>query len=280
MIINQEFAALVQEYLTDGIISPTERKVLLKKAVAMGIDEDEAACYIEAQEQKLEQKMERERINEKGRKCPHCHQIIDQFSDVCPICNTPLTPQLTDKFNTLLKNLEDALYNLKTGENIDGAMALIDQYTREAKFNFGNHKKVLAILGEIEAESKRIAENKAVNEIITNLEEALIALKSGKNINGAKAIIDRYARKAKSEYADNVKVCMLLAEIEVEAKNAEAKAKKAESKAKKAAVVDAIKKYFKEHEAERNMIIFCVSGFAIMFVFFALALLVHCAGLE
>jgi hypothetical protein len=72
----------------------------------------------------------------------------------------------------------------------------------------------------------------------------------------------------------------LLAEIEVEAKNAEAKAKKAESKAKKAAVVDAIKKYFKEHEAERNMIIFCVSGFAIMFVFFALALLVHCAGLE
>jgi ribosomal protein S17E len=171
--------------------------------------------------------MERERINEKGRKCPHCHQIIDQFSDVCPICNTPLTPQLTDKFNTLLKNLEDALYNLKTGENINGAMALIDQYTREAKLNFGNHKKVLAILVEIDTESKRVAENNAVNEIITNLEEALIVLKSGQDINVAKAIIDRYARQAKAEYADNVKVCKLLAEIEVEAKNAEAKAKKA-----------------------------------------------------
>jgi ribosomal protein S17E len=226
MIINQEFANLVQEYLTDGIISPTERKVLLKKAAALGIDEDEAICYIEAQEQKVAQKSEEERINEKGRTCPHCHQIIDQFSDVCPICNSPLTPKLTEKFNTILKNLEDALYDLKTGENIDGAIALINQYTREAKLNFGNHKKVLAILVEIDTESKRVAENNAVNEIITNLEEALIVLKSGQDINVAKAIIDRYARQAKAEYADNVKVCKLLAEIEVEAKKAESKAKK------------------------------------------------------
>jgi tryptophanyl-tRNA synthetase len=40
--------------LTDGIITEKERKVLIKKATALGVDPDEFDLYIDAQVQKLQ----------------------------------------------------------------------------------------------------------------------------------------------------------------------------------------------------------------------------------
>ena len=238
MATNQDFDELIKKFLTDGIITMQERKVLLKQAAMMGIDEDMAECLIQAQEQALTQKLEAEEKKARGRECPHCRKIIDQFLDVCPICNSPLTPALEKEFEEILENLNKALYELKTAADIKGANALIDKYSREAKFKFGGHQRVVELLNEIAEESKRVAENKELDEIVNNLEDALCKLKDGKDINVAKAIIDRYARQAKANYGDNVKICKLLAEIEVEAKVAE-------SKAKKAAVVSAIAKQWK-----------------------------------
>ena len=42
MAINKEFEELLKVALTDGIITPAERQVLLKKAVNLGMDADEA----------------------------------------------------------------------------------------------------------------------------------------------------------------------------------------------------------------------------------------------
>ena len=50
--MNPEIEKLIKEYLTDGIISEKERKVLLRKAEAMGLDVDEVDLYIDAQQQK------------------------------------------------------------------------------------------------------------------------------------------------------------------------------------------------------------------------------------
>lgn len=45
----QELKELIQATLSDGIISETELKVLIKKANALGIEEDELAILIDAE---------------------------------------------------------------------------------------------------------------------------------------------------------------------------------------------------------------------------------------
>ena len=53
-LIPEELDALIQEYLTDGVLTEKERKVILKKAVGMGLDSDEIDLYLDAQIQKLD----------------------------------------------------------------------------------------------------------------------------------------------------------------------------------------------------------------------------------
>lgn len=48
-MIPKELDDLIQEYLTDGIITPKERKVLLNKAASLGLNVDEIDLYIDAQ---------------------------------------------------------------------------------------------------------------------------------------------------------------------------------------------------------------------------------------
>lgn len=69
------------------------------------------------------------------------------------------------------------------------------------------------------------AANQELQEILDNLETALIDLKSGKDIYASKAIVERYARKAKLYYANNPKILKLLSEIEKETIAAEKVAK-------------------------------------------------------
>ena len=54
-LIPEELNALIQEYLTDGILTDKERAVILKKAEGMGLDRDETDVYIDAEVQKIEQ---------------------------------------------------------------------------------------------------------------------------------------------------------------------------------------------------------------------------------
>lgn len=54
-LIPEELDALIQEYLTDGVLTDKERQVILKKAVSMGLDRDEIDLYLDAQVQKIDQ---------------------------------------------------------------------------------------------------------------------------------------------------------------------------------------------------------------------------------
>ena len=67
--------------------------------------------------------------------------------------------------------------------------------------------------------------SKELQEILDNLEEALVNLKSGKDIYANKANVERYARKAKMYYGSNPKIQKLLENIETESVEAEKKAK-------------------------------------------------------
>ena len=68
--------------------------------------------------------------------------------------------------------------------------------------------------------------SKELQEILDNLEEALVALKSGWNLELSKATVERYARKAKLYYSNNPKIKTLLEEIKEETEEAEKRIKK------------------------------------------------------
>jgi hypothetical protein len=65
-----------------------------------------------------------------------------------------------------------------------------------------------------------------LQEIFDNLEEALVGLKSGNNVRENKAIVERFARKAKMYYGSNPKIQKLLEEVENELSIAEKRASK------------------------------------------------------
>lgn len=74
-----------------------------------------------------------------------------------------------------------------------------------------------------------------LEEILENLEDALIEFKSGSDIQKNKAVVERYARKAKLYYNNNPKVQRLLEEIEEDSQKAEKEAREREQKAEKEA---------------------------------------------
>lgn len=154
MAMNKEFTDLVQEYLTDGIISAKERAVLLKKAESLEIDVVEAELYIAAQEQKENIKVALAEKKKKGKTCPFCGGPINDLTDKCPHigCGKPITPEATRELQEILDNLEDALVAFKAGKNIAEAKALVERYARKAKLYYSNNAKVTFLLEEIKKE--------------------------------------------------------------------------------------------------------------------------------
>lgn len=71
---------------------------------------------------------------------------------------------------------------------------------------------------------------KELEEILDNLEEALVNMKSRKDFDRNKAIVERYERKAKMYYSNHPKIKALLAEVDAEMEKAETKLKSIERK--------------------------------------------------
>ena len=69
-----------------------------------------------------------------------------------------------------------------------------------------------------------------LEEILDNLEEALINMKSRKDFDRNKAIVERYERKARLYYSNHPKIKALLVEVDAEMEKAESKLKSIERK--------------------------------------------------
>ena len=89
--IPQELDNLINEFLSDGIISDKERQVLLNKAQALGLNVDEVDLYIDAQQQKADQSVAAAVNKRRGKTCPFCgeERYINWELDAyfCPHCN-------------------------------------------------------------------------------------------------------------------------------------------------------------------------------------------------
>ena len=164
-IYSQELLDLLAQYLTDGVITPKEREVLLRKAESLNVDRDEFDLYINAELQKVEESIAAAKRKEKGKLCPYCETAIPMMASTCPECGKAVTPEATKEVEEILNALEDALVDFKSGNNVAKSKANVERYARKAKMYYGDNQKIQRMLEEVMLEQER-AEKKQRNQQI------------------------------------------------------------------------------------------------------------------
>ncbi len=175
-LIPEELNTLIQEYLTDGVLTDKERQVILNKAVKMGLDFDEIDLYLDAQVQKIDQQTDAAARKMKGKTCPYCGGSIPILTDKCPHCGENISPEASKELQEIFDTLEEALVDLKSGKDISLSKATIERFARKAKMYYGNNPKIQKLLEEVEDETIA-AEKKAKSESRKKLAGKIISNK-------------------------------------------------------------------------------------------------------
>jgi hypothetical protein len=152
-LIPEELNELIQEYLTDGVLTDKERQVILRKAEGMGLDRDEIDLYLDAQVQKIDQATDAAARKQKGKQCPYCGGSVPQLTDKCPHCGENITAEASSELQDIFDNLEEALVDFKSGKDIAKSKATVERFMRKAKMYYGNNPKIQKLLEEVETES-------------------------------------------------------------------------------------------------------------------------------
>lgn len=154
-LIPEELNTLIQEYLTDGVLTDKERSVILNKAEKMGLDRDEIDLYLDAQVQKIDQQTDAAARRQRGKTCPYCGGSIPQLTDKCPHCGENVTPEASSELQEIFDNLEEALVDFKSGKDLAKSKATVERFMRKAKMYYGNNPKIQKLLEEVEMESAK-----------------------------------------------------------------------------------------------------------------------------
>ena len=110
-LIPEELNALIQQYLTDGVLTDKERQVILNKAEKMGLDRDEIDLYLDAEEQKVDQQTAAAVRKQKGKICPYCGGSVPLLTDKCPHCGENITPEASKELQEIFDNLTGMDWN-------------------------------------------------------------------------------------------------------------------------------------------------------------------------
>lgn len=154
-LVPEELNALIQQYLTDGVLTDKERQVILNKAEKMGLDRDEIDLYLDAEVQKIDQQTDAAVRKQKGKTCPFCGGSVPQLTDKCPHCGESITPEASSELQEIVDNLEEALVDFKSGKDIAKSKATVERFMRKAKMYYGNNPKIQKLLAEVEMESAK-----------------------------------------------------------------------------------------------------------------------------
>ena len=155
----KELTDLLEQYLTDGVMTAKERGVLLRKAEAINVDKDEFDLYIDAEIQKIDQKADAIKRQSKGKLCPFCDASIPVLADKCPECGGSITPEATKELEEIIEKLEDALVNFKDSQNIARSKAEVERYIRKAELYYESNSKVQKLLTAVKLELKNAEES-------------------------------------------------------------------------------------------------------------------------
>ena len=164
-LIPEELNALIQQYLTDGVLTDKERQVILNKAEKMGLDRDEIDLYLDAEVQKIDQQTDAAVRKQKGKTCPFCGGSVPQLTDKCPHCGENITPEASKELLEIFDNLEEALVDFKSGKDIAKSKATVERFMRKAKMYYGNNPKIQKLLEEVEMESAKAEKVAKVNAL-------------------------------------------------------------------------------------------------------------------
>lgn len=192
----KELTDLLQEYLTDSVITPKERQVLLNKAESMNVNPDEFDLYIDAQLQKLQITADVVANKKKGKLCPFCQASLQMFEDRCPECGNNITPEASKEVEELIDVLETALVAFKAIAEKKKANLLSNNVYEYQLKQLKNYSNILT--------------GKKTESDNTNIDYAT-----------KKAEVERYIRKAKMYYSNNKAVNFLVSEVEIAVADAE-----------------------------------------------------------
>ena len=163
--MNKDIKELIDVSIKDGIITDKEREAILEKAIAMGENPKEVEIYIDAAQQEADMSNDAAIRKAKGKNCPFCGGIVPQLTDKCPHCHETITPEASAELQEILDNLEDALIDLKAGNDVAKSKAFVERFARKAKLYYSNNPKIAKLLPEIEEETLR-AEQAAKDKIL------------------------------------------------------------------------------------------------------------------
>ncbi len=182
-LIPEELNALIQQYLTDGVLTDKERQVILNKAEKLGLDRNEIDLYLDAEVQKIDQQTDAAVRKQKGKTCPYCGGSVPQLTDKCPHCGENITPEASKDLEDIFEKLEEALVNLKSGNKIHESKATVERFARKAKMYYSNNPKVQKLLEEIEfdkelaaKEAKTLVRNQNIMDLLKKYGWILIVL--------------------------------------------------------------------------------------------------------
>lgn len=161
-LFSDELEALIQITTADGVLSELEKSVLIKKATDEGVDLNELDVYVQyilsqKQNEVNQARLEKAQASKVGaaKKCPNCGGVVPELVDVCPHCNELIKAEADKELVEIIDNLEDALVELKSGEDLARSKAKVERYSRKAKLYYENNAKVKILLAEIETETAK-----------------------------------------------------------------------------------------------------------------------------
>ena len=159
--MHPEIEKLIELALADGQITEKERNVIFKKAIALGIDEDEIEMIVEAKIHKFHSS-KKENSSEKIeniKKCPSCGNVISGLSKTC-LCGYVINSG-----------------EIKNSKSLEEAIETLENLIVEIRSLKENPNKLLEerISAKIEKEIRyinvRYSDNLIVKKLITELEE-------------------------------------------------------------------------------------------------------------
>ena len=230
-MFSERLDKLIQSSLQDGILTDQEKAVILKRAKAEGEDIDEVEIYIDSLLQKRQKELSsKSSISGKSSSVSIMNEELKKLIDIA-LTDGVLTSK--EREVILKKAISLGIDEAEVDMYLDAELQKIDQ-ANDAAVRRQKGKQCPYCGAPIPQLADKCPEcgqfvtpeaTKELEEIFDNLEEALVNMKSSKDFDRNKAIVERYERKAMMYYSNHPKIKVLLAEVDAEMIIAEKKAK-------------------------------------------------------
>lgn len=150
MNLSQNLSEMIDAFVSDGILTQTERDLLRKNALLEGHDPKEVEAYIEARLQDVRLSQAK-----KLRKCPACGAMLGSLDATCPSCGheVPIDDSSDSTGAIRLANeMDKAFVGYKSGTDKAKFEAELESLIRKSRLLYGENRKMVALTNQIEAE--------------------------------------------------------------------------------------------------------------------------------